>query len=192
MERSVFCTGLHALIEADTIEATRMDREWGQHIAGGSLQLFFWLISVACLTGACMADRSLICQQPVTPPRPRVLPRASTANFSLLLAKHTHTHTSACWREKERETDLLSEPCLCGRMFMCISQDVCAWRLDSLLGALLPPLAHLFKVLVWVLAMLKCLAGWARADMEREQRACTRSIWLAETLFCATLQGNAF
>lgn len=102
MERNVFSTGLHTLIEADTIEATRMDREWGQHIAGGSLQLFFWLISVACLTGACMADRSLICQQPVTPPRPRVLPRASTANFSLLLAKHTHTHTHVNVGERER------------------------------------------------------------------------------------------
>lgn len=87
-------------------------------------------------------------------------------------------------REKEH---LLSQPYLCGRMFMCISQDVCAS-----LGTLLPPLAHLFKALVWVLAMLKCLAGWARVDMERERRACTRSIWLAETVFCATLQGNAF
>ncbi|CAM4702527.1 unnamed protein product [Leuciscus chuanchicus] len=95
-----------------------------------------------------MADRSLICQQPVTPPRPRVLPRASTANFSLLLAKHTHTHI----------------------------QDVCAP-----LGTLLPPLAHLFKALVWVLAMLKCLAGWARADMERERVTqsveCLNGLW---------------
>lgn len=120
MERSLFCTGLHALIEADTIEATRMDREWGQHIAGGSLQLFFWLISVACLTGACMADRSLICQQPVTPPRPRVLPRASTANFSLLFAKHTHTHKCMWERERERERLICSPKRVCVEECSCV------------------------------------------------------------------------